>query len=150
MESDSADDPLPPVECKDILYRTVSCDYWVEKNTGKIKRLAFRRRPSEKKGLSVDIAARRSLQVCIDNPRTKECHAVASLHTGRVRNMSNTQGVVIDVVSDTYDHANITGLPPAECTPEEDKLREDLAQALADKCRPLWYAPDLKRRFKIE
>src|SRR5262249_59173345 len=105
------------------------------------KGLAFGGSPREKKGLSGDLDARRSLQVCIDNPSTKECHAVASLHTGRVRNMSNTQGVVIDVVSDTYDHTNITGLPPVECTPEEDKLREDLAQALADKCRPLWYAP---------
>src|SRR5262245_16068836 len=150
MEPVSADDPIPPLECNDILYRTVSCDHWVEKETGKIRRHAFRRRPVEKKGLSVDIAARRALQVCIDKPRTKECHAIGSLHTGQVKDLSAAHSVTIDVVPDTFDHANIIGLPFPGGTPEEDKLREDLAQALADQCRPVWYHPDLKKRFKIK
>src|SRR5262249_8108792 len=120
---------LPQLTCSDLVYRSIITDYWVNRKTGKIKPAAFRRRPADAKGLSVNIAANYSIQQCIESPHYNECFAVGSLHVGCIRDLG------LEVVPDTADHANIVGVP---LEGEDDKRREDLAQALAEQCRPLW------------
>lgn len=135
---------LPTLECREIVYRTVSTDYWIKKKTGRITRHAFLRREADINGLSVDIASKRNLQNCIDSPRTKKCFAIVSLHTGKVRDLE------LDVIPDGEDHANIDKLPPSGCSEEEEKRRNDLADALAEQCYPQYYSDEIKQKHKLE
>jgi hypothetical protein len=63
---------------------------------------AFKLRPAPKDeaGLSVDVKSARSCHESLN-----KCHGVASLHTGRVRDLG------LNVIVDAFPHGNITGLP---------------------------------------
>ena len=102
---------------------------WINADTGEVKADAFLRRPKPKDpdGLSVAIAARRSPSQA--SRVLTNCGGVVSVHVGRVRNLG------LDVVPDSEDHANITGLP----YPEDDRdTAEWLAGKLAKQARLQW------------
>lgn len=88
---------------------------------------AYIRRPNDTDGLSVNLAS----ACTIEEARTKlrECHGIASLHVGRVRDIG------LDVKQDSIDHANIIGVPSSADHPKEI---EHIARLLAKQSRIQW------------
>jgi len=108
--------------CEVIVYRALTRASDFDKATQQLKPIAFRRRPSDKKGLSVNYGCEPHECGAHLNKR----HGIASLHVGHVRVLG------IDIVSDVPNHANIVGVP----MPEEDPERaEQLAGDLAEQAR---------------
>lgn len=129
--------------CNDILYRPIIDKRWFNKETGEILDTAFRRKKSDKEGLSVNIAKNYSVQQCIDTNDYRECFAVGTLHVGKIRDLG------LDVVPDAPHHANIKGLPAYdEVGPEHDARREYLANELLKQFRPVWHSDKIPRRSR--
>lgn len=91
-----------PLPCSAIIYRALLRKQWIELDTGRVKADAYFLRDLER-ALSVNIAETCSPKQCAN--RFMKCFGIASLHVGRVRDIG------LDVVRDSLDHANITGLP---------------------------------------
>lgn len=117
-----------PLPCSTIVYRALLKKQWINEDTGRVKADAYFLREKEKNtGLSVNIAAACSPEQCAK--RFQKCFGVASLHVGRIRDVG------LDVVRDSLDHANITGLPYREDNRVE---AERFAGLLAKQSRIVW------------
>jgi hypothetical protein len=113
--------------CNTIVYRAMRNRSWINRGEGVVSPAAFVRRSSDTDGLSVNLAT-----VCtIEDVRKKltTCHGVISLHTGRIRD------ITLDIQQDSYDHANIVGVPYQHENPVE---AERLAGLLAKQSRIQW------------
>jgi hypothetical protein len=90
--------------CSSIVYRAIRAS-WVDED-GQLLAVAFHRRliPKDQKGLSVGIADQWDLEAF--KQTLDRYKAVVSLHVGHVRDISG-----LDVVPDSPNHANITGIP---------------------------------------
>jgi hypothetical protein len=116
------DEPLP---CCRIVYRAMARKNWTDRVANRVLPAAYIRRPppADEDGLSVDVSSAASCATALS-----KCFGVASLHTGRVRDVG------LDVVVDHAPHANIVGLP----RPEVDRDRaERFASLLAKQSRLL-------------
>lgn len=106
-ENSTGDVELGPLLSSAIVYRALLRKRWIDQDTGKVKADAYFLREKEKNtGLSVSIALTCSPQQCAK--KFLECFGVASLNVGRIRDIG------LDVVPDSLNHANITGLPYRE------------------------------------
>ena len=105
--------------CSAIVYRAMSRKGWIDRETHCILPAAFIRRPPPKDetGLSVNIQSSRSCHETL-----RDCHGVASLHVGRVRDLR------LNIVVDASPHADITGLPRKD---DDRTEAEHLASLLA-------------------
>lgn len=127
--------------CSDLLYRPVIDRRWFDRNTAEINDQTFRRKRSDKTGLSVNPARNYSVQQCIDCSAYTECFAVGTLHVGRVLDLG------LNVILDSPHHGNIMGLPAYDETgPENDARREYLAIELLKQFRLLWCSVKMRPR----
>lgn len=132
--------------CEDLLYRPLIDESWVNRKTLEVKAAAFRRRKADKIGLSVNVVSNYSVRQCIECQDYRECFAVGTLHTGHVLDI---EPAGLSVERDSFEHANIIGLPAKEETgAPHDARREFLANELVKQWRGVWYslAVRLKRR----
>ncbi|NLE40078.1 MAG: hypothetical protein GX621_18840 [Pirellulaceae bacterium] len=114
---------MESLPCSAIVYRAMSRRHWIDCESNSVLPAAFFRRPAPKDddGLSVDICSPRSCRKTL-----RDCHGVASLHVGRVRDLG------LDVVVDHSPHASIAGLPRQE----DDRTKaERMASLLARQAR---------------
>lgn len=132
------------LSCSCIIHRAASNSPHRDKVTGKILRLAFLRRGPkddgtlrDTAGLSVNLFPEETLlpEQIVEKIKSSmnRCYAVASLHTGLVRDIDSDPK--LDVIRDRIDHANIEGLPAFG---ENDAEAERLATILADQARTIW------------
>lgn len=113
--------------CNTIIYRAMRNRSWLNRGEGVVSPAAFVRRLNDRDGLSVNLAT-----VCtVEEVRHKltTCHGVISLHVGRIRD------IALDVQQDSYDHANIVGIPYQQENPVE---AERMAGLLAKQSRIQW------------
>ena len=130
-ENSAGDVELEPLPCSAIVYRALLRKRWIDQDTGKVKADAYFLREKEKNvGLSVSIARTCSPQQCAK--KFYQCFGVASLNVGRIRDIG------LDVVPDSLNHANITGLPYRE---DDRDGAERFAGLLARQSRVVW-APE--------
>ena len=127
-ENSTGDVELEPLPSGAIVYRALLRKQWIDQDTGKVKADAYFLREKEKNiGLSVSIARTCSPQRCAK--KFSKCFGVASLNVGRIRDIG------LDVVPDSLNHANITGLPYRE----DDRDRaERFAGLLARRSCVVW------------
>jgi hypothetical protein len=117
--------------CGTIIYRALLRQQWIDRRNSRVVTTAFLRRPQssskDQDGLSVNISNNCSIQEVISH--FNSCYGIASLHVGRIRDIG------LDVVQNTYQHANIVGLPY-----QEDNLveAERFAGLLAKRSRIIW------------
>jgi len=114
---------METLPCSAIVYRAMSRKKWINPETHQIQPAAFIRRPppADDSGLSVNIESPRSCHKTLN-----QCHGVASLHVGRVRDLR------LNVVVDASRHADIAGLPRRE---DDRTEAEHLASLLAQQAR---------------
>jgi hypothetical protein len=111
-----------------LVYRALLRQFWIDEDTGRVKRDAYYLRfDRHETGLSVNIASVCSPESCAI--RFRNCYGIAGLKVGAIRKMG------LDVVQDSVSHANITGLPYRE----KDRLSADrLARLLAQASEIVW------------
>ena len=97
-----------------ILFRAILEKSWKTKD-GKLKWQTFKRMKKDVDGVSIFTtpeAAEENLQ--------RPFFGMASVNVGKVRESSNNQDV-LDVIQDTANHANITGIPYIYDKPENEQ-----------------------------
>ena len=101
---------------------------WIDHDAGKVKADSdFLREKEKNVGLSVSIARTCLPQQCAK--KFHQCFGVASINVARIR------GIGLDVVPDSSNHANITGLPYRE---DDRDGYERFAALLARQSRVVW------------
>jgi hypothetical protein len=97
-----------------IFFRAILEKSWKTKD-GKLKWQTFKRMRKDVDGVSVFITPE-SAQVNLQKPY----FGIASVNIGKVRD-SSFENDELDVIQDTEDHANITGIPYIYDKPEDEQ-----------------------------
>jgi hypothetical protein len=119
------DPGVTELECQTIVFRVITRASDLDHTTQRPKPSLFHRRQADQDGLSVNYNCMPSEAGASLRGR----RAIASLHVGRVRSLQ------LDVIPDTHDHANITGVPIRGEDAKEIERAEQLAADLAEQAR---------------
>ncbi|NJK53853.1 MAG: hypothetical protein HC936_15550 [Leptolyngbyaceae cyanobacterium SU_3_3] len=127
-EPSNSSQGFKPLADEAFVYRALLRQFWLNEDTGAVKRDAYYLRFDRNEiGLSVNLASACSPQDCA--ARFKKCYGVASLSLGDIRRLG------LNVVQDSVNHANIVGLPYRET----DRLAADrYARLLAQASQVVW------------
>lgn len=123
---------LRTLEPDDVVLRAVTRARHIDRETRCVDAGAFMLRTFEggRKEEALSVSYDCLVEVCAAS--FKKCYGVASLQVGGIRGIPQRS---LDVVSDSPNHANITGLPHPD---DDEALAEFIASRLRDQAQLVW------------